>query len=172
MNLSISGQDQPARHELAVDHTRIHVAAVIEPATGALCVRANQLASYLEVNLEIGRGHAMAHLSSAVDRGEVGGKTGFGQDCMRGEGVESGAHATVKRSVVGSHCRLGSGVKIANSVVMDHVTLGDRVSLTNCIICPNAEVHEGATLVNCQVGPSFTVEANAQSKNATLDYGE
>lgn len=172
MNLSISGQDQPARHELAADRTRILVAAVIEPAAGALCVRASSLHSFLEVNLEIGRGHALAWTHSAEQRGEVGGRSGFGQDCMRGEGVEAGAQTTVKRSVVGSHCRLGSGVKIFNSVVMDHVTVGDKVSLTNCIVCSNAELREGAALANCQVGSSATVEANAQLKNATVEHDE
>jgi len=172
MNLSISGQDQPARHELAIDHTRIHCAVVIEPAAGAFCVRANNVAHFLEANLEIAKGIALPWLGAADDRGELGGKTGFGQDCMRGQGVESGAQTTVKRSVVGSHCRLGSGVRIANSVVMDHVTLGDKVSLSNCIVCSNAEVHEGATLVNCQVGDACTVDANAQLKNAAIAQNE
>ncbi|KAJ1619471.1 nucleotide-diphospho-sugar transferase [Pavlovales sp. CCMP2436] len=166
MNLSVSGHDQPARHFRTTDHSRIQCAVVIESATGAVCVRANTLTSYLEVNLEIARGALGGKVGGEV--AEVGGKTGFGNDCVRGKGVAIGLSTTVKRSVVGSHCRLGSGVKLANCVVMDHVTFGDKVSLSNCVICSNAEVREGATLTNCQVGASFTVDKDAQHKNAVL----
>jgi translation initiation factor eIF-2B subunit gamma len=166
--LSISGRDLRA---LPCSETgRIHCAVVIEQAAGAVCVRANTLAAFLEVNIDVARSACVPWMHTAEVRGDVGGKTGFGHDCVRGDGVESGAQSTVKRSVVGSHCRIGAGVKLANCVVMDHVSIGDKVMLSNCIVCSNADVHEGASLTNCQVGSSFTVEAGAQHKNAVLSH--
>lgn len=131
-------------------------------------MRANTLTSYLEVNLEVARGAIKQPGAVPPSKGEVGGRSGFGAECVRGEGVELGQQTVVKRSVIGDHCRIGANVKLANCVVMDHVQLGDRVNATNCIICSNAEVRQGATLKDCRVGAAFTVEEGVNEKNQVL----
>ncbi|GFP94248.1 translation initiation factor eif-2b subunit gamma [Phtheirospermum japonicum] len=52
-----------------------------------------------------------------------------GPQCMLGEGSEMGDKCSVKKSVIGRHCRIGSNVKIVNSVVMNYVTIGDGCSI-------------------------------------------
>jgi len=153
---------------LATNPALLYCACLIEPAAGGVCVRANTLASYLDVNLEVARGAITQPGAAPRSKGEVGGKSGFGAECVRGDSVELGQQTFVKRSVIGDHCRLGSNVKVTNCVVMDHVTIGDKVTITNCIIGSNADLREGATLKDCHVGAAFTVEEGAMEKNQVL----
>jgi translation initiation factor eIF-2B subunit gamma len=172
-SLSSSGRDHNPRNWPTTAKDRIRCAVVVEPASGAVCMRANTIASYVEANMDVARGKVLSSAASKAElQGDVGGKTGFGPDCVCGEGVEVGAGSTVKRSVIGSHCHIGSGVKLANCVLMDHVTIRDKASLSNTVVCSSAEVCEGAALTNCQVGRSFTVEPNSDHKNATLCHDE
>lgn len=39
----------------------------------------------------------------------------IGPQCMLGEGLQMGDKCSVKRSVIGRHCRIGSNVKVLNS---------------------------------------------------------
>ncbi len=47
---------------------------------------------------------------------------------------------SIKRSVLGAMCKLGSNVKIINCVLMDGVEVQDGCHLQNSIICPNAHL--------------------------------
>lgn len=47
---------------------------------------------------------------------------------------------SIKRSVLGPMCKLGSNVKIINCVLMDSVIVHDGCHLQNCIICTGAEL--------------------------------
>lgn len=47
---------------------------------------------------------------------------------------------SIKRSVLGAMCKLGSNVKIINSVLMDSVIVHDGCHLQNCIVCTGAEL--------------------------------
>ena len=47
---------------------------------------------------------------------------------------------SIKRSVLGPMCKLGSNVKIINSVLMDSVIVHDGCHLQNCIVCTGAEL--------------------------------
>jgi len=39
-----------------------------------------------------------------------------------------GAKSSIKRSAVGPHCKIGSGVRMTNCVLMDHVTIRDKAT--------------------------------------------
>ena len=47
---------------------------------------------------------------------------------------------SIKRSVLGAMCKLGSNVKIINSVLMDIVVVHDGCHLQNCIVCTGAQL--------------------------------
>ncbi len=47
---------------------------------------------------------------------------------------------SIKRSVLGAMCKLGSNVKIINSVLMDGVQVQDGCHLQNSIVCHNAHL--------------------------------
>ena len=47
---------------------------------------------------------------------------------------------SIKRSVLGAMCKLGSNVKIINSVLMDGVQVQDGCHLQNSIVCNNAHL--------------------------------
>ena len=55
---------------------------------------------------------------------------------------------SIKRSVLGAMCKLGSNVKIINCVLMDGVEVQDGCHLQNSIICHNAHLQ-----VSCPVHP-------------------
>lgn len=50
------------------------------------------------------------------------------RDSTFGEGVEIAGRTAIKKSCIGPHCRIGSGVKLTNVILMDHVVIGDKVS--------------------------------------------
>eukprot|EP00908_Phaeocystis_cordata_P012671 Transcript_23672.p2 GENE.Transcript_23672~~Transcript_23672.p2 ORF type:complete len:440 (-),score=222.48 Transcript_23672:35-1354(-) len=142
------------------------------------CVRANTLATYTQANLDVARGGAThcekeAELPKEADailakEGNFALKS-FSQDSSRGFGVEVGARSSVKKSCVGPHCRLGSGVKLTNCILMDHVVVHDKVTMSNCIVCPNAEIGEGASLKDAQVGMGVTIEPGAVIKGEAIE---
>lgn len=95
-----------------------------------------------------------------------------------------GDKCSVKRSVIGRHCRIGSNVKvpidifsylscpyplnyffcvkkkktvlqIVNSIVMNHVTIEDSCTIQGSVISSNVQIQERASLKDCQVNSLF-----------------
>lgn len=87
---------------------------------------------------------------------------------MLGEGSQMGDKCSVKKSVIGRHCRIGSNVKIVNSVVMNHVSIADGCSIQGSIICGNVQLQERAVLKDCQVGAGYVVTAGSEYKGEAL----
>ncbi|KAF2291805.1 hypothetical protein GH714_035680 [Hevea brasiliensis] len=87
---------------------------------------------------------------------------------MLGEGSQMGDKCSVKRSVIGRHCRIGSNVKVVNSVIMNHVTIGDGCSIQGSVICSNVHLQERVGLKDCQVGAGFVVTAGCEYKGESL----
>ena len=92
----------------------------------------------------------------------------FAADSSRGVGVEVSNGCVIKKSCVGPHCSIGSGVRLTNCILMDHVKIADKVTIANSILCSNAEVCEGASLKDAQVGYNVTVEAGAVIKGEAI----
>ena len=57
-----------------------------------------------------------------------------------GRGTTMGDKCSVKRSVLGPMCKLGSGVKIINSVLMEGCEVEDGCHLQNSIVCSGAHL--------------------------------
>ncbi|XP_024398106.1 uncharacterized protein [Physcomitrium patens] len=142
---------------------------------GKFCVRVNSLQAYLDMNREIA-GEAIhltgyevsSHNNVIHETSQLGWKSTVGPQCMLGEGSTLGERCSVKRSVVGRHCRIGSNVKIMNSVVMDYVTVEDGCTIQNSIICSNANLQERCCLKDCQVGTGYIVTARLELKGEAL----
>ena len=71
---------------------------------------------------------------------QIGSKTTVASACMVGRGSSLGDKCSVKRSVLGANCRLGSNVKIINSVLMDSVVVDDSCHVQNSIVCSGAHL--------------------------------
>jgi NDP-sugar pyrophosphorylase family protein len=53
-------------------------------------------------------------------------KTQVGNDSMVGQGTTIAERCSVKKTVIGQHCKIGQNVKLANSIIMDYVTIEDK----------------------------------------------
>jgi translation initiation factor eIF-2B subunit gamma len=115
--------------------------------------------AYLDINREVA-GEAIhltgyevsAHNNVIHETAQLGWKSTVGPQCMLGEGSTLEEKCSVKKSVVGRLCRIGSNVKIINSVVMDYVTVEDGCTIQNSVICSNVNLQERCSLKDCQVG--------------------
>ncbi len=71
---------------------------------------------------------------------------------------------SIKRSVLGAMCKLGSNVKIINSVLMDSVIVHDGCHLQNCIVCTGAQLQaRPLQLIPC---PLSLIESMSLSMSA------
>lgn len=114
--------------------------------------------AYLDINREVAgeaihlTGYTVSNHTNVIhETAQVGWKTTVGPQCMLGEGSTLEDKCSVKKSVVGRHCRIGSNVKIINSVVMNYVTVEDGCTIQNSIICSNVNLQERCSLKDCQV---------------------
>uniref|UniRef100_A0A0A8XPJ5 Pco144592a n=1 Tax=Arundo donax TaxID=35708 RepID=A0A0A8XPJ5_ARUDO len=87
---------------------------------------------------------------------------------MLAEGSQLGDKCSVKRSVIGRRCRIGSNVKIVNSVIMNHVVIEDGCHIQCSVICNNVQLQERAVLKDCQVGAGYVVTAGSEHKAESL----
>ncbi|KAK8926318.1 hypothetical protein KSP39_PZI018089 [Platanthera zijinensis] len=91
-----------------------------------------------------------------------------GPHCMLDGGSKLGDKCSVKRSVIGRHCRIGSNVKIVNSVVMNHVTIEDGCFIQGSVICNNVQIQERVVLKDCQVGEGYILTSGSEYKSESL----
>lgn len=90
------------------------------------------------------------------------------QGCVVGKEVILSGKASIKRTMLGSHCRIGDNAKLANCIIMDHVVLGAGVKLKNCIVCPNSIIGARCNLENCKIGPGTQLEEAQHLDGETL----
>lgn len=139
------------------------------------CVRLNSIQAFCDINRDVigDASHISGYTFSAQNNiihptAALGSKTTVGPQCMLGEGSEMGDKCSVKKSVIGRHCRIGSNVKVVNSVIMDHVSIGDGCSIQGSVICSNVQLHERVVLKDCQVGAEYVVTAGSEHKGDSL----
>ncbi|CAL8468630.1 g8170 [Coccomyxa elongata] len=143
------------------------------------CARAATLQAFCEVNREVintelaVRLGVQAQLNTKFDNFlhdsvQMGYKTTVAAGCMVGRGTTMADKCSIKRSVLGAMCKLGSNVKIINSVLMDGVQVQDGCHLQNSIVCHNAHLQERVTLRDCQVGPGLVVSEGLEHREEVL----
>jgi len=40
--------------------------------------------------------------------------------------MKLGSNTSIKKSIIGRHCKIGDGVKIINCILLDHVTIDEK----------------------------------------------
>eukprot|EP01135_Chromosphaera_perkinsii_P004177 Nk52_evm84s270 gene=Nk52_evmTU84s270 len=135
-----------------------------------ICLRANTVSRYMEANRMLV--NSMYSFNLTAENTYTAGKGAKIQadpndakrkiDSVIGKGTRFGDRCTVKNSVIGNHCVIGSNVSITNnSIIMDHVTIEDNCKIVGSIVCPNAYVQSKCKLEYCQVERKFTVEGSS-----------
>ncbi|WVZ80325.1 hypothetical protein U9M48_027811 [Paspalum notatum var. saurae] len=139
------------------------------------CHRLNSIQSYCDINRDvIGEashlsGYSFSAQNNIIHPSSVlGSKTTIGPHCILAEGSQLGDKCSVKRSVIGRHCRIGSSVKIVNSVVMNHVVIEDGCHIQGSVVCNNVQLQERAVLKDCQIGAGYIVTTGSEHKAESL----
>ncbi|CAK7330731.1 unnamed protein product [Dovyalis caffra] len=178
----LANASTPSFHELYASGNsgstpvrRIHKCCVYIASESRYCQRLNSIQAFSDINRDVvgDASHLSGYSFSAHNNiihpsAQLGSRTTVGPHCMLWEGSQMGDKCSVKRSVIGRHCRIGSNVKVVNSVVMNHVTIGDGCSIQGSVICSNAQLQERAVLKDCQVGAGFVVTAGSEHKGESL----
>ena len=71
---------------------------------------------------------------------QLGSKATVSAGCIVGKGSILGDKCSVKRSIIGSTCKLGNNVKIMSSIVMDDVIVEEGSHIQNSIICSGSHL--------------------------------
>ncbi|KAJ3692263.1 hypothetical protein LUZ60_012613 [Juncus effusus] len=139
------------------------------------CARLNSIQAFSDINRDvIGEashlsGYSFSPHNNIIHPSAVLGlKTTVGPQCMLAEGSQLGDKCSVKRSVIGRHCRIGSNVKIVNSVVMNHVTIEDNCFIQGTVLSSNVQIQERASLKDCQVGAGYVITAGSELKSESI----
>ncbi|XP_004363534.2 eukaryotic translation initiation factor 2B [Capsaspora owczarzaki ATCC 30864] len=153
------------------DAVRCHVFQMKD----GFCARVNTLASYLEINrnppkLEFQGAKPEPQSSPSVAPNRPGAQTG--SDSIVKDDVVIGDKSLIKKTIVGSKCKIGANVKLVNCLLMDNVTVQDGCNLQSVVVCTNAVIQAGCTLRDCQVGFGHTVPAGTDAKNEALVSGQ
>ncbi|XP_074583340.1 uncharacterized protein LOC141839491 [Curcuma longa] len=166
---------QPLCLKSQCDDQRSHKCCVYIANESKYCARLNSIQAFSDINRDVigEASHLSGYSFSAQNNiihpsAELGSKTTVGPQCMLAEGSKLGDKCSVKRSVIGRHCRIGSNVKIVNSVVMNHVTIDDGCSIQGSVICSNVQLQERVVLKDCQVGAGYIVTSGSEHKSESL----
>ncbi|KAK6936922.1 Nucleotidyl transferase domain [Dillenia turbinata] len=154
---------------------RTHKCCVYIASKNKYCARLDSIQAFSDINRDvIGEASHLSGYSFSAHNNiihpsvEIGAKTTVGPQCMLAEGTQMGDKCSVKRSVIGRHCRISSNVKIVNSVVMNHVTISDGCSIQGSVVCSNVQLQDRVVLKDCQVGAGFVVTAGSEYKGESL----
>ncbi|KAG8713121.1 hypothetical protein FRC09_019068 [Ceratobasidium sp. 395] len=124
-------EDDPSTKDKAQVGRPLRTAYVAHRAKDGFAGRGNTVPGYMELNRQ-----ALARLTTK----QPGKSAPAHSDSLIPASVTVGERASIKRSVIGEHCRIGKNVKITGCVVMDHVEIaegrqcqiGERANLKEC----------------------------------------
>lgn len=143
--------------------------------TSGFCVRANNIAAYFEACKQMPRlitkfvtTKKSNELPNMPESTSIKPKSQVGTDCMLGECVTIGEKVSIKKSVIGKHCKIGDKVKITNSVIMGHVNIQESSNITNCIIADSANIGDKCELLGCIVGQNQSISTMSKYTNEVL----
>jgi len=145
-------------------------AYVMDKGNG-ICLRANNLHSYIELNKKIDRifpsvapnvEFKSLHASSNVNiKSQI-------VDCLVGEESTISEKTTLKSCTIGSHCVVEPKVKLANCIIMDNATIKSGSNIQGSLICDNVIVEEKCEIKDCIIGSGKRVESQADHRNEVL----
>ncbi|XP_062571421.1 translation initiation factor eIF-2B subunit gamma-like [Saccostrea cucullata] len=139
---------------------------------GGLCLRVNTISSYSEANRQIqkifthtGIEKEVPHLHASVNMAE---KSQVGSDCLVAEGTQIGEKVSIKRSVIGRHCKIGDRVRIANSTILDNVVIEEGCNIQGSIISRRGVIRDKCEISNCLVGPGQQLNTMGKYNNEVI----
>ncbi|KAG8782483.1 hypothetical protein FRC12_020773 [Ceratobasidium sp. 428] len=109
-------EDDPSTKDKAQVGRPLRTAYVVHCAKDGFAGRGNTVSGYMELNRQ-----ALARLTTK----QPGKSAPAHSDSIVPASVTVGERASIKRSVIGEHCRIGKNVKITGCVVMDHVEIAE-----------------------------------------------
>lgn len=135
--------------------------------SGNYCLRANTLPALLESTRQLMKSPSVSGPKVAASA-EISPRSQVGNDSLFGEGSRLGERSSIKKSVVGANCCIGSNVKVVNCIVMDGAVVEDGCKLDGCIIGPKAILREKCQLKDCDVAGGFELERERTAKGETF----
>ena len=134
--------------------------------------RANTLPMYTALNFRVARDEQpmawppVADGNCSAQAKEVC-RTATLNNCLVGDDFKL-EPSTLNNAIVGSHCRVGKGVRLTNSIVMDYAVLEPGAIVTDSIICRNAVISTKATVKKCRVAMGVTVGAESSHEGESI----
>ncbi|KAG8741172.1 hypothetical protein FRC10_003217 [Ceratobasidium sp. 414] len=138
----------------------LRTAYVVHRAKDGFAGRGNTIPGYMELNRQ-----ALARLTTK----QPGKPAQPHADSVVASNVTIEERASIKRSVIGEHCRIGKNVKITGCVVMDHVEIAEGAKLENCIVGRQCQIGQRANLKECELETGYRVPADANLKGEKLE---
>ncbi|KAG8700546.1 hypothetical protein FRC09_005893 [Ceratobasidium sp. 395] len=153
-------EDDPSTKDKAQIGRPLRTAYVVHRAKDGFAGRGNTVPGYMDLNRQ-----ALARLTTK----QPGKSAPAHGDSIVPASVTVGERASIKRSVIGEHCRIGKNVKITGCVVMDHVEIAEGAKLENCIISRQCQIGERASLKECELETGYRVLPEANLKGEKLE---
>ncbi|ORY75103.1 nucleotide-diphospho-sugar transferase [Protomyces lactucae-debilis] len=132
------------------------------------CGRVNMTQSYIDINKHALRVTTQPRLGANVvlgDRSTVGPDSLVGADTLIDDKV------TIKRTILGAHCKIGKMARLTGCLIMDNVIIGDSVKLENCTVGQGAVIGDRSSLRDCIVGGKYTVSDKMEAKSEHFVVG-
>lgn len=134
-------------------------------------IRLDSMTNFMEMNKQVTHSRAagstawFARQEHECPHRSGGNRKMFDADTLVGKGLDIQERSTIKRSVVGKNCKIGTGVKIANCVLMDNVVVEDGAKLEASVICTDAVIGASANLMRCRIGYGESISAKSSMKD-------
>ncbi len=123
--------------------------------TSGLCVRVNEISKYYSTNKDM---ISYTPATSAVWAKAVVSTNRSYRNTLEGVDVLcTGENVSVQTSIIGQHCRIGTGTKINGCVIMDNVTIESGCTIQNCVISKECIISENCKLSKVNIGKGVTV---------------
>ncbi|XP_071548028.1 translation initiation factor eIF2B subunit gamma [Panulirus ornatus] len=139
-----------------------------------VCVRANTLNSYWELNRRM---HSLfeqvypnSSWSTKHPSANIPEKAQVSEDSLIGSGSVICEKTNITSTVVGNHCRINSFVRLLNCVLGDHITIAAGCVIENSLIATNVE--RKCTIKNCIVIDPNKIEENGTYTGEILEASQ
>lgn len=148
---------------------------IIDKGQG-ICLRANNLHAYIELNRKIERilpsvapniDFKLVHTSSIVNP-----KSQIGEECLIGEESKVSEKTTLKNCIIGSQCVVEPKVRLTNCILMDKVTIKSGGNIQGSLLCDNVTVGEKCSMKDSIVGVGKRVESEGEFCNEVIATDE
>eukprot|EP01133_Synstelium_polycarpum_P009751 gene9751-11387_t len=142
------------------------------------CYNVLNIPSYHRINKDIASGASITYRplepkgtkANYIDPSAQVAPTAVGPDCVIGTESVLGAKSSVKKSIIGKHCKFGQGVKIENSIIMDYANVEDGCVITGSIIGNSVHIKAKCSVKDSQVASGFHISKG--NKSPTHDMRE